>query len=379
MKERQMRAHREKRKQAKTTINNVRSTRDEEKLVCARRNAKREQVESDKRDDIKRENIRLLLRMQAIGDGRVPVATAQPQQLLPPIRSYSQPEVRKGSNIGPRMQELRRIDTENRKMLERMHKQKPSVNVSKMEQEHKAQRKVMFMRCEQFQADAPLVRSRLPKVRYWDPADPLLQERRNHNEGTYDLDEGDFLGVGGSRPSSANVRLPPLGGGSASTGALIGRGAPRIDDDVELVDEADIADAVDVQAGGSAGSRAASPSHIAEIDDGFDPSSERFGFVIPHASRKLVDQLLEADAQQKEAQADAEAAAAKEAAEQSFRDASAVDTGSAPSGNQDFDTMGYDAVIRRCQERQDRLGPSTSALEARAAVAAANGRACRAC
>jgi len=148
-------------------INNGWSQREEDRIKASRRNVKREQLQEDRFQNIERENVRLLMRMQEI-DKRRELSARAPSKAAAKIvlgglnpevsaraaagpmpRSSSCPQVAgKGSNFGSRIQEMRRIDDENRRLLKRIQGAKPSVNYSKLEEQHQAQQRVMRMRRE---------------------------------------------------------------------------------------------------------------------------------------------------------------------------------------------------------------------------------------
>lgn len=161
--------HRRKVSGARSLINNSWSVREESRIQASRRNVKREQVQDDRFSNIERENMRLLLRMQEIDKrserescsapagkggarrfvmaGNALVAAAAPGRNMP--RSNSVPAgAGRGSNFDHRLKEMRRIDDENQRLLRRLRGTKSTVNNSRMEDQHRAQQKLMRMRQE---------------------------------------------------------------------------------------------------------------------------------------------------------------------------------------------------------------------------------------
>lgn len=142
--ERQSDAHQKNIREARSVVN-TRPRVDEEKVKVSRRGP------SDVERSIERENMRLFLRMQVIdrrlGNAGSPGRAAAKLVLGSGAQELS-PRVRKGSNVVARLQELRRIDSENRQMLKRLEASKPSVNQTELEGEHRLQQKIMQMRCE---------------------------------------------------------------------------------------------------------------------------------------------------------------------------------------------------------------------------------------
>jgi len=165
-------AHKQKITRARSLINNDWSSREETKLLASRRNAKNDQQIDDRYANIERENMRLLIRMQEINEkrdrdcerrrkaqprGEACEAAARIVLGAPPAvgptrnisRSNSLPAKGRGSNESARMRELRRIDTENQRMLKRLQSARPIVSNKKHEAEHQEQQRVMRMRQEQ--------------------------------------------------------------------------------------------------------------------------------------------------------------------------------------------------------------------------------------
>lgn len=187
-------AHRRKVSDARSLINNGWSAREEERLQPSRRNAKHEQLQEDRFTNIERENMRLVLRMHEI-DGRapehhpdlktaaqivlgMPAVPAPTQSSARTPRCSSLPAMGKGSNENGRMRELRRIDVENRRMLQRLQGAKATLSNNRLEQQHQVQQHVMRMRQESA--------SRMPGSRPPLPFDaqkaPALDLRRDHVE-----------------------------------------------------------------------------------------------------------------------------------------------------------------------------------------------------
>lgn len=169
--------HKRKMSRAKSLINNTRSVREDNRLQASRINVKNNQVQDDRFAAIEKENMRLLMRMQEIdnhskaersranqgefgaGKAAARIVLGMPPQLVPSQqapapaqprmpRCTSLPAMGRGSNGDARMREMRRIDEENRKLLKRLNGAKPSVKVNQLEEQHKAQQKVMRMRRE---------------------------------------------------------------------------------------------------------------------------------------------------------------------------------------------------------------------------------------
>jgi len=154
-------AHKRKILGARSLINNGWSVREDTRLQASRRNAKRDQVLDSRFNDIEKENMRLLLRMQSIDrrdkDVRGTAGKAAAKILLDahpsgPARQLAQcsslPAIGRGSNATSRMREMRRIDNENRRLLKRIQGTKSSVNIQRLEEDHRAQQRVMRMRQE---------------------------------------------------------------------------------------------------------------------------------------------------------------------------------------------------------------------------------------
>jgi hypothetical protein len=188
--------HKRKVTRAKSLIQNDWSVREEVRLQASRRNVKNDQVQDDRYAAIEKENVRLLLRMQEIGrhaeqrrdlggagasKAAAQIALGLPSDALVPKqapkrsmpRCSSLPAVGCGSNGNGRMKELRRIDEDNRKLLKRLNGARPTVNNKNMEDEHRAQQRVMRMRQER----GPKVpQSRVPLPFSAPPAPPLDPE-----------------------------------------------------------------------------------------------------------------------------------------------------------------------------------------------------------
>jgi len=134
----------------------------------ARRNVKREVCETlEDRDQqvsmIQQENLKLLLRMQEI-EHRTPALSgmAETKPGSPHVsselpvrrkvgsacaRGASAPAAGKlGSRANARLQELRRIDSENLRLLRKLQDAKPAVRVTQLNQMHQVNQKVMLMR-----------------------------------------------------------------------------------------------------------------------------------------------------------------------------------------------------------------------------------------
>jgi len=357
MRNRRLSAHKSKLQRAKSLCNVDWSRRELDRLggLGPRRNGKREQLKDDREEDIKRENMRMLLKMQKQSMDKVH-QPHQPQQA--PARSSSLPEIKRpamaGSNNVARMQELRRIDTDNKKLLTRLRTTKPSVNLAKMESEFEKNQKVMQMRRAYPDPDAlPSTNPPIPGLghpRYWD----------NLKLDPADLEE----------TPSKSVRLPSLTNANAATGNLAGRGCPvalsplpgrsplAVDSSLQA-DDVDNDPLASSGFGGSACSRGGREALEEEVE-----ALERYGLVIPNASRLLSQQLLDAD--DKEREAEQEAADAKEAAARAMRDATAVevcadgDDGNAGAADPPgaagvgVDLLSYENVVRRCQEAMQR-------------------------
>lgn len=155
VKYRQYQEHRKKISRSRTTVDNMWTENAERKLQTSRHNVKREQHACDRAMNIDKENMRLLLKMHEIERRAPPTssagkATAQLVLGMPTVasRSASLPPSGAGSKAGARSKELRRIDSENQKLLKRLQTAKSSVNISKMDTEHRAQQRIMRMRCE---------------------------------------------------------------------------------------------------------------------------------------------------------------------------------------------------------------------------------------
>jgi len=177
-------AHKQKVTRARSLVNNGWSVREETKLAPSRRNVKNDRQQDDRFANIERENMRLLMKMQEIDQRRdaerrreaaqrphdflppqrteacteaARIATAArivlgvPQKLAPTrciARSASVPSKGRGSNEDARMRELRRIDSENQRMLKRLQTTRPTVSNKSFEDQHQMQQRVMRMRQE---------------------------------------------------------------------------------------------------------------------------------------------------------------------------------------------------------------------------------------
>lgn len=177
--------HRQKISRAKTSVNNTWDPDKEALMKAMKHNVRRRD------DNIERENMRLLLRFQEIdarrGPGTSSSSKAAAQAIIDPGRGV-------GSNAPARLQELRRIDDENRRIMKRLASTKPSadVRVHKLENGFRNQQKVMRMRCEHGQRSASV--PRLRRHAQVDAADEecarLLRVEAMHREGSYlDLPE----------------------------------------------------------------------------------------------------------------------------------------------------------------------------------------------
>eukprot|EP00927_Polykrikos_kofoidii_P056452 TRINITY_DN50572_c0_g1_i1.p1 TRINITY_DN50572_c0_g1~~TRINITY_DN50572_c0_g1_i1.p1 ORF type:complete len:416 (+),score=58.20 TRINITY_DN50572_c0_g1_i1:91-1248(+) len=360
IRQRRLNNHKSNVQRARTKVNNTWSSREENRLMTSRHNVKREQTEVDKCADIKRENMRLLMQMQSLGEGRG--ATVIPQPPGRQTRCSSLPEVgTRGSNLGARMNELRRIDLENRRMLGRLRSARPSVNVAKLEMEHQHVQKVMQMHCEYggYGNVSDSASSAPPRPKQ--PKD----------------------GVG--------VRLPPLPSGSVlAVGSLAGRGrlpegrrsrASSAGPSTQHHKDTEPEGAAPTETGGCFSEKPAdmecaaaeTDEHACDVRLGITDADviamdERFGLLIPKASQALAESLLEADAAERVAEA--EAASAKEAAARAFRDAEALDVGG-ETPHVDDEMLEYDRVVQRCNQVLDQRDPAAKAASEKAALIAA--------
>ncbi|CAD7955271.1 unnamed protein product [Amoebophrya sp. A120] len=123
--------HRKKITNVKSRICSNWSEREVQKLQPSLRNAKRDQLQSEKHSQIERENFRLLQRFMEI-DGAKPKTTRAP-------KTHSMPAARRA--------ELERIERENQGLLKRITTQKSTINTKKMESEHENQQRIMRLRC----------------------------------------------------------------------------------------------------------------------------------------------------------------------------------------------------------------------------------------
>lgn len=151
VRDRHLSQHKRKVTQSRTTINNVWSAEEENKLQKAKRNVKRDHVQGERFASIEKENLRLLQKMNEIDQRGV--AKAQVRTVLPPVKSAvsrcsSLPPCGAGSRSGARVRELQRIDAENQKFLSRLSGAKSSINLPKLDEAHRAQQAFMRMRCE---------------------------------------------------------------------------------------------------------------------------------------------------------------------------------------------------------------------------------------
>eukprot|EP00397_Hematodinium_sp_SG-2012_P049559 GEMP01057200.1.p1 GENE.GEMP01057200.1~~GEMP01057200.1.p1 ORF type:complete len:232 (+),score=57.98 GEMP01057200.1:68-763(+) len=134
---RQYKKHKQKIHAAKSTVNNVWSTREQEKLLASRRNPKREQSTYERCDEIEKENTRLLLRFLEIGEQK------------PQIVARGAASEPKRSAIPPaRRKEIQRINEENAKLYKRIQGAKPSIDRVAQREDHKRNQKIMHLRCE---------------------------------------------------------------------------------------------------------------------------------------------------------------------------------------------------------------------------------------
>lgn len=151
--DRHQNAHHQKIARSKSLITNSWAQREDVRLQASRRNVKRDQIQADRFADIERENMRLLLQMQSISRRKAPSSAnkATAQLVLGKTNSScghtSLPPRGTGSNVGKRLNEMRRIDAENQKMLGRLQGAKPSVNLKEFNDAHEKQQRVMRMRC----------------------------------------------------------------------------------------------------------------------------------------------------------------------------------------------------------------------------------------
>jgi len=159
VRQRHLEAHKHKVARSRSQINNQWSVREETKLQPTRhRNAKKDQVTEERYANIEKENRRLLTRMQEIErKGSQKAAANLVLGGNKPARSGSLPAA--GSRAGARQKEMKRIDAENQRLLKRLQGAKAAVNMSKFDQEHKAQQRYMKMRCEHQKEDWLLERA----------------------------------------------------------------------------------------------------------------------------------------------------------------------------------------------------------------------------
>lgn len=156
--DRRLDVHKSKIGRSRSTINNCWSEREEVRLQASRRNAKRHQVVGDRYSGIEKENFRLLQKMQEIDHRGAAPSKGKPDAKS---RCASLPPVGVGSRIGARIQEARRIDQENQRLLKNMKAAKPSVNLRKLSEEHNSQQAIMQMRRN---AAAPVGVGRTPSL-----------------------------------------------------------------------------------------------------------------------------------------------------------------------------------------------------------------------
>lgn len=325
IRDRRLRQHKGHVQEARTKINNGWSNREEDKLCSSRQNAKKTQLEGERVAAIKHENMRLLQRMQQIDEKPAAVDSLPRSRSVPTI-------AKRGSNVGGRMVELRRIDSENQKMLKRLHAARPSMSMAKLDVEHNEQRKVMLMRCGLAYVLAP------------PPAQARSLQRRPSSAGRY--------GAGAYETDVNSTDHTPAETPSNSR-PMTAR---------EAADAEALAEELEQQATeGSAGGieEASTPKYVGELE-----MFGQLGLVMPNASKQRLAKLLEDDAADRRLAAVAEAA--KEAAAEAFRNATAV--GSYGDGGRGNDSMNYDSLVQRYSEVEARRAPG---LGTRLAVMAA--------
>lgn len=332
---------------ARTHVNNSWSRPEEERLQASRiGNVKRRQTTHDTEAEMKRENLRLMLRFQEMDKAAL-------------RRSASTPTMRKdrtpaGSNVGSRAKELSRIESENRRMLQRLRGAKASVSVSKLEQEHRQREKVMHMRLEfpssalAHAEDARRANGRIRALR-------LAKELEDQQEDSLRLPPLMNPALAAAMVTEAMVReefdRPPTGGSVNSSAAPAAAAA---------------AVAASVASAGLAGAAPEDSGAVAQDDEhagGIQSDFEELrlglnlGIGMPSQSKMLANRLLEADASERAAAA--EAAAAKDALEKAMKDAEAMDA-------EEEAMLGYDNVVKWYDEVQARR---TAANPERAQIA----------
>mmetsp|Transcript_56124 Transcript_56124/g.180126 ORF Transcript_56124/g.180126 Transcript_56124/m.180126 type:complete len:336 (-) Transcript_56124:315-1322(-) len=302
---RHLNAHREKVSRSRTLVNNSWAPEELQRLQTSRRNVKREQLQGDRFANIERENLRLLGRMQEI-EHRGPAkaaahavlagasATALPAAV---VRNASLPPSGAGSRLPARLQELRRIDVENQRLLKRLHGTKASVSLLRLDEEHRSQQQLMRMRCEhqrsEWKAPPPRRSASAAELQVLAPVETAELYAAGHGE-PFEQEP----------PALELLELEPSGQEPQGL-------------------------AVDTQEPGQA-----------------DALSPAFGGAIPAASRALAEALLaghfSSQSQAAAAEQDAEAAAAeaKDAAAAALRMATALDAGSE-------DLLAYGDVVQR--------------------------------
>lgn len=320
---RHLEAHRRKVAASRTLIQNKWSDREEVKIQASRRNVKREQKQEERFAGIEKENYRLLGRMGEI-DRRTPAKSAAQIALQcggrSGGRSNSVPVSGAGSKANNRLKEMRRIDAENQRLLQRLQGAKASVNINKFDEAYAKQQKFMRMRCEHVhkeEAEAARIANAAVRERFFGPrqveegVDPemerLLRIQDEFRKRAEEEPEGDaldeFRAAQASRPGSSSSR--PRSSRSAAEG--------------------------DAQ-GFDAGYSAAPPLEYAGV--------------IPESSQKIVEELMAMhDQQARQAQdSEEEAQDAKEAAAAAFRAATSLDVASSDL------VLGYGALVQRSSQ-----------------------------
>jgi len=125
-------------------------------LQTSRRNAKKELQQEERFQGIERENMRLLLRMHEIE--RRSAAKSAAQVVLggggDAVKAAASAAARSGScpagsRTNVRMKELRRIDSENQRMLKRLQGAKSSVSMKDLNERNRQQEGYMRLRCNE--------------------------------------------------------------------------------------------------------------------------------------------------------------------------------------------------------------------------------------
>mmetsp|Transcript_62261 Transcript_62261/g.148593 ORF Transcript_62261/g.148593 Transcript_62261/m.148593 type:complete len:379 (+) Transcript_62261:45-1181(+) len=328
--------HRRKVERARSELKTGWSAGEVDKLQFLHQNAKKDRLREDRLGVIERENHRLLSRMHEISkrprQGGLGKMTAQMVLGAPGTsgaRSSSAPHIRKQTITPARMAELRRIDEENKRILKRIQGAKPSINRAKLDEAASQQQKLMRMRCEQpgpRTAPQRVAKEQEDLVYYDTPRDDIDLQQELANLGN----NPSFIAAPSNEVLAHEMQMA-LEGANPSEAACISDLAG------EPIEEHAAEPARKPQLGGEI------PLASRMLTEAL--MQEHFGDHLPTSPAAQVDSG--GVPPEEGGDWEAEAAAAKEAAQKAFRQAQALDQESSMPWSDGLEMLSYELVVKR--------------------------------